>query len=120
MRRCHRPLRALAGLLLFGAAGCDTLKQNLLSSGPAVGTPGYVAGFLGGVVADEPRAALVGRDVLSAGGNAADAAVAVAFAMAVTLPSRAGLGGGGVCVAYDPSTDGPNAGVPEVVLFTPR
>lgn len=121
MRPLRRPLRALAGVLLFGAAGCDTLRENVLGSGPAVGvgTPGYVAGFLGGVVADEPRAALIGRDILSAGGNATDAAVAVALAMAVTLPSRAGLGGGGVCVVYDPSRRGPNNGVPEVVVFTP-
>ncbi len=59
-----------------------------------------VAGFAGLVAADEPRAALVGRDVLGNGGTAADAAVAIAFAMSVTLPSRAGLASQGVCVTY--------------------
>jgi gamma-glutamyltranspeptidase / glutathione hydrolase len=61
----------------------------------SLGTPGHVTGFLGGAAAEEPRAAIVARDVLSAGGTAVDAAVAGGFAMTVTLPSRAGLGGGG-------------------------
>jgi gamma-glutamyltranspeptidase/glutathione hydrolase len=68
-------------------------------------------------VADEPQAAIVGKRVLSAGGNAADAAAAMGFALSVTLPSRASLGAGGACLAYDPSRTGPGLGLPEALLF---
>lgn len=53
------------------------------------------------VIADEPRAASIGRDVLNQGGRAGDAAVAMALAMSASLPSRVGLAGGGVCVLFD-------------------
>jgi len=52
-------------------------------------------------VADEPRAAQVGREILDGGGTAADAVAAMALTMSVTLPSRVGLAGGGVCVVFD-------------------
>jgi gamma-glutamyltranspeptidase/glutathione hydrolase len=47
------------------------------------------------VVAQQPNATDVGVAVLKSGGNAVDAAVAVAFALAVTHPTAGNLGGGG-------------------------
>ncbi|MGB0696371.1 MAG: gamma-glutamyltransferase [Rhodospirillaceae bacterium] len=69
---------------------------------PQVGELGFISGFAGFVAADDARAVLIGQDVLSAGGRAADAAVAMAFTMAVTMPSSVGIGGGGVCVSFEP------------------
>jgi gamma-glutamyltranspeptidase/glutathione hydrolase len=52
------------------------------------------------VVAVSPPGADVGRDILQKGGNAVDAAVAVAFAMAVTYPAAGNIGGGGFMLIY--------------------
>jgi gamma-glutamyltranspeptidase / glutathione hydrolase len=79
------------------------------SDAPPEGQVGHVEENFGGVVSDEPRSALVGRDILSAGGNAIDAAVATYFTLAVTYPGAATLGGGGYCVVYPGGSDGVEA-----------
>ncbi|HEY6458716.1 MAG TPA: gamma-glutamyltransferase, partial [Polyangiaceae bacterium] len=53
----------------------------------------------GMVVTDNAIGTRVGVDVLASGGNAIDAAVATAFALAVSFPSAGNLGGGGFLVA---------------------
>jgi gamma-glutamyltranspeptidase/glutathione hydrolase len=101
VRQLSRHFVAGLGLTLLLAA-CDSGLQPA----PGVVAPNEAKGFIGGAVADEPRAALVARDVLASGGTAADAAVALYFALAVTYPSAASLGGGGACLVYRPNDDG--------------
>ena len=60
--------------------------------------PVTVRSAQGMVVTDNAVATNVGRDVLASGGNAADAAVATAFALAVAYPTAGNVGGGGFAV----------------------
>lgn len=109
-----RNWRLCCSLILAGAlAGCGGGGKGLAQSRPVA------APYLGAVVSPEPIAGEVAREILAEGGNAADAATALGFALAVSLPSRAGLGGGGACLAYDPSPKAPGGGRPEAILFLP-
>lgn len=103
-RRGWRERRYGARLRQFGT----TLALLLSGCGSDVGGGLPAAapeGFFGAVAGDEPRAALAAREILVQGGNAADAVVAYLFAATVTYPSAASLGGGGVCLVYDPVTN---------------
>jgi gamma-glutamyltranspeptidase/glutathione hydrolase len=109
---------ALAALFLVAACGRSETDRETeraaQAANPAGMSPGkgglsrVIADSTGSsfsaVAADESRAAEIGRDILLAGGNAADAAVAMYFAMAVTLPSAASLGASGACIVHNDKT----------------
>jgi len=79
----------------------------LLAAGPALADePNWLLRSRTGMVAaDHPEASQIGADVLRAGGNAFDAAVAVSFALTVARPESTGIGGGGFLVGYVASRD---------------
>ena len=105
-------IRYLAAIgVIFALAACQR------GGAQVAGELYSVDNYYGGIVADEPRAALVGREILSAGGNAADAVTAAYFVMSVTMPSTAGLGGGGVCVVHRGEDDKISS---EALDFLPR
>jgi gamma-glutamyltranspeptidase/glutathione hydrolase len=83
------------------AAGIVLLLVLRAASVLAAGDPTFARGSGGAVAAEEGTAARVGVEILRKGGNATDAAVAVAFALAVTWPEAGNLGGGGFWISRD-------------------
>jgi gamma-glutamyltranspeptidase / glutathione hydrolase len=88
-----RPLILTACLLTAAAAPA---QEAAILSGMDRHHPVWARGTM--VATQEALATEVGRRVMADGGNAVDAAVAVGFALAVTLPRAGNLGGGGFMV----------------------
>ena len=59
----------------------------------------------GMVVSQNNLSSDIGREILNMGGNAVDAAVAVGFSLATTLPRAGNLGGGGFMLVYIKDTN---------------
>jgi gamma-glutamyltranspeptidase/glutathione hydrolase len=89
-------------VLSFAAAAAAQAQQKQLLEYPSIHSP--VVGTQGMVVSQNEMASQVGAEILRRGGNAVDAAVAVGFALAVTLPRAGNIGGDGFMTLYDAKT----------------
>lgn len=97
-----RPFVAvLTALSLVLPAPLAAQSRHLLEY-PAIHSP--TVATRGIVVSQSARASAVGAAVLRRGGNAVDAAIATAFALAVTLPRAGNVGGDGFMLVYDAKT----------------
>ncbi|HEY0113178.1 MAG TPA: gamma-glutamyltransferase [Allosphingosinicella sp.] len=97
LRRLFLALSAMS--LAFAPAAA---QQRQLLEYPSIHSP--TVGTRGMVVSQNEIASRVGADILRGGGNAVDAAVAVAFALAVTLPRAGNIGGDGFMTLYEAKT----------------
>jgi gamma-glutamyltranspeptidase/glutathione hydrolase len=98
-----RSLTFAAGLILLPClASAQSVNQPIMGFGerhfPVLGSGGMVA-------AQERLASEVGAKILEDGGNAVDAAVAVGFSLAVTMPISGNIGGGGFMLIHDADRD---------------
>ena len=106
-RRLRRALAPAAALAALAAALVLPPRPAAPASPPAPRGSG------GAVVSGDAYATEAGLEMLAAGGNAVDAAVATALVLAVTFPEAGNLGGGGFAVVR--LEGGPEEGDEEVL-----
>ncbi len=97
------PVRRLALLAVTVVGLACSPTAEVAESGQSTSwrfsdTPSPVTATQGMVVTTDEYASQVGVDIMRAGGNAVDAAVAVQFALAVVNPEAGNIGGGGFMV----------------------
>lgn len=85
-------------VILLNSSYASSTSQPAIYSRLAIHHPVWAA--QGMVASQEALASQIGVDILKQGGNAVDAAVAVGYALAVTLPRAGNLGGGGFMLVY--------------------
>lgn len=97
-----RLIQPLAWICLFISSYCQATsppaEQTAIYSKTSIHHPVWAQNAM--VATQEALATQIGVDILKQGGNAVDAAVAVGYALAVTLPRAGNLGGGGFMLVY--------------------
>lgn len=99
MMRAPAPLPQLCALVLSASLALAPLPV-LAREAPKAAPVAQVQFKAGAVATSDAYSAVVAKAILQKGGNAVDAAVATAFALAVTLPEAGNLGGGGFMTVW--------------------
>ena len=123
--REHVPPPTPAPAAVTGASPAAPHKYRVDDQQPVIDPKLAGTGKTFMVTSEDENATKAGRDVLAAGGNAVDAAVATAFALSVSHPSAGNLAGGGFAIvrsgkaqasALDFRETAPAAATPDMYL----